>query len=156
MQPTPIWLTLLSIFLSGAVSALTTVFLNLRQAERVLCRSKLEELCGILLDLKSHMLKRHALVAGGSRDEAAKLPDPDVFRNYRVHILMSLYVPRGVDAVMAAMKLPVGLAKEAQMSDEELVAALKEVIDSYSRAYTAALSQADALNSWKYFLRLRN
>jgi hypothetical protein len=157
MQPTPLWLTLVSIALSGVVSAITTVMFNAQNAERVLRRTKLEELCNILLVMRTGFLQRELLLREGDLKEAQKLPDIDIYQLYHALTLVKLYVPGfylrfGAEVVAMRERLVATKRLDAESSLKDMAEAFSQAGDGLDRAYLATLEASETGSRWSMLL----
>lgn len=149
MQPTPWWLTLVSILLSGGVAAFTTVILNTSQAERVIRRSKIEELCNLLTELLVSLTELRDSLDDDRRNPLAV----DMSRMHGAQTLVGIYVPHMQQRFFLAVRkfqkdFPVGGVTD-DTTEEEIRAALDGAIASISEAYGVALAAAHPiLDSW--------
>lgn len=159
MQPTPLWLTLVSIALSGVVSAVTTVLFNSMNAERVLRRAKLEELCRFLLDIRIALLQRERKLLSGDLEAAKALPEVDVYQMYHAVTLVKLYVPRfyarfSDELVTMRERLVTTKSLHDESSVEEFAKGCSEAGACMERAYLATLEASEPRLSWRKLIGL--
>lgn len=157
MQPTPLWLTLVSIALSGVVSAVTTVLFNSMNAERILRRAKLEELCRFLLDIRIALLQRETRLLEGNLAAAKALPEIDVYQMYHAVTLVKLYLPsfyaRFSDEMVAMReRLVTTKSLSDESSLEEFAKGCSEAGACMERAYLATLEASGPRFSLRWLI----
>lgn len=153
---------LLTVLTSGIVSALATTFLNYRQAERQLRRSKLEELCLAVAKLRKLMeILRHNF-----NDLTSRKPSPSqrevneaiekMFEAVtddalRVNTLVAVYFPSLIPALNASAE-PMQQLRDTPSEDRKaFMAQIDKIIAARGQLMNAAYRLAPEVNRpiWK-------
>ena len=141
---------------SGVVAGLTTFFLNTGQAERMLRRAKLEELCGLLhFSLKYVKIARDQLIKcyeDPNHDGVSALHDAiaaDKAQHDKLSALIAIYFPTlkpQASKCAAAMAIMIGLNNKEGTKDA-VIAHADAVVTEVRKLQMAALALAPSVHS---------